>query len=317
MGEIKTNRAGTKYVIVNNEVTKKECTKCREMKSVTEFNVAKRNSIGFTSHCKACMGIKGKFRHAKLQIIEVDGESIEAKDCGKCGEVKPLSEFPVLNNINRKGVGGRYSTCSECEFKYRQDLYKCPKRLKRRARTRREFESTYHDRRKELYRINIEKERQRSKLKDAKRFALERKLPGNLTDEQYERTLKEFNQSCAISGETEDITIDHFIPLWTGHGGTHIGNVYPLSASLNYSKQNRNPFEWIKGEHIQRTTIKGAWDELITFLARMNSVSVETFEKYVNWCFENTREVHDINDSNKDSLKIFLKEEQGKKDVGK
>lgn len=295
--------------IVENgvEIPAKKCRGCGEVKPLSEYYRHKTCVGGVLSRCKKCIGIKGKFTHSKLTYIEVNGKQVPAKDCGRCGKIKPLTDFTEIKS-SRKGVGGRYSNCKECERLYRIELEKIGDRRERRLIRVRNYEKGYRERRKELYRKNISKMRNYSKIKDAKRLAYERNLRNDLTTSEYEEVLRIFDYKCALTGESNDLTLDHFIPLWTGHGGTYVGNVYPLSSSLNYSKQNSNPFEWVSRNDIKSIISKEKWDFLIEYLAEKNGLTRDEFEQYVNWCFSNRREPDEIKDCNKTSLELFMME---------
>lgn len=292
-------------VSIGEEVTLvKKCSKCLDIKNTAEFDKSKHCAGGFASRCKKCLGSKGLYTQAKLSKIKVGEEFVDAKDCGKCRKVKPLTSFPVIKS-KRKGIGGRYSNCSECEKQYRQELMKDDERKLRTFRVRRKYESNYQDRRRELYYINIEKERERSKVKDANRFALHTKLRNDLTTTQYDEVLKHFDKGCALTGIRENITLDHFIPLWTGHGGTYVGNVYPLKDSLNYSKQRANPFEWAERMCNEGDFKEGNFVAVVKHLAKENRMSVDDFRSFVDWCFENRREPEDITKGGLSSVELY------------
>ena len=64
----------------------------------------------------------------------------------------------------------------------------------------------------------------------------------------FDVTHKDLNRllasPCAVCGSTDDIHIDHIIPI--DRGGRHsIGNLQPLCAFHNHSKNNRLMVEWM------------------------------------------------------------------------
>ncbi|MED1350592.1 hypothetical protein P4U51_30005, partial [Bacillus paranthracis] len=87
------------------------------------------------------------------------------------------------------------------------------------------------------------------------------------------------------------IHLDHFIPLAWGHGGTIIENMIPLRGDLNISKNDRNPFEWIKREDIREIVDMAKWHETIEYLAKLNGMTTKEYEEYVYWCEENKRDL--------------------------
>ncbi|MED3182042.1 hypothetical protein P4305_18730 [Bacillus thuringiensis] len=99
------------------------------------------------------------------------------------------------------------------------------------------------------------------------------------------------NCGCALTGDMDDIHLDHFIPLSWGHGGTVIENMIPLNGTLNLSKSDRNPFEWIKREDIREIVDMAKWYETIEYLAKLNGMTAKEYEEYVYWCEENKRDL--------------------------
>jgi len=54
---------------------------------------------------------------------------------------------------------------------------------------------------------------------------------------------KLYNSDCFYCGVSENITLDHVIPL--SRGGKHsIGNIVPACGKCNYSKNNKTVMEW-------------------------------------------------------------------------
>ncbi|MCW1241904.1 hypothetical protein [Bacillus pretiosus] len=265
----------------------------------------------------------------KIEIvtIEIDGEFVEAKECTKCGEVKALSEYHRRSG----GVGNRRSDCKVCKNRTskeylqlnkdeinskRRNLYKSDgssvkERNNRYYRENRDIKlgkvkEHYFDNREEKLNYAREyrkqhageiSEKKRQYRKDNKelhkvlrhvRKARMRSLPSSLTSDQV---LMLQSQGCFLTKCTEDLHLDHFIPLAWGHGGTIIENMIPLSASLNTSKKDANPFEWIKREDIRQQIDMKRWHETIEYLAKLNDMTAQEYEKYVYWCEENKRDL--------------------------
>ena len=54
---------------------------------------------------------------------------------------------------------------------------------------------------------------------------------------------KLYNSNCFYCGASENITMDHVIPL--SRGGKHsIGNIVPACGKCNYSKNDKTITEW-------------------------------------------------------------------------
>lgn len=131
-------------------------------------------------------------------------------------------------------------------------------------------------------------------------------LPWTLSTKQYEeKVLPCFNYRCALTGAKADIHLEHFIPNGIGHGGTTVGNCYPLNGSLNSSKRATNPFEWVKRENIQDTIQKEMWENLIEYLSSANNLSKKDYERYVYWCFDNPRTIEDLRRDNTPSIELW------------
>ncbi len=104
-------------------------------------------------------------RHkAKLTTVELNGESVEAKDCSKCFITKPLTEF----NKRSRGLGGRDSRCRDCYNELSRDrkaMYDAEYRVKNASKIREyrrawweENREVQNKKRSERYFENCEKE---------------------------------------------------------------------------------------------------------------------------------------------------------------
>ena len=128
-------------------------------------------------------------------------------------------------------------------------------------------------------------------IKDQRREARKRFLPEDLTEEQYEEIMEIFGYSCALTGETEDIHMDHVIPLSVGHGGTTKRNIIPLKASINLSKGASNIFEWFEQRGGYYDIDRSKFEKMIEHLAEINGMTEEEYKEYVYFCHENPIEI--------------------------
>lgn len=294
----------TSLVVDGVDVPAKRCRTCEVVKPLTEYYKHKTCLGGVSSKCNTCCGIKGKYKKAVIVQIMHNGSLVDAKRCVTCEEILPLYEFTVIKG-KKKGVGGRYARCNPCERKYRQELDKRPGVRQRRLERSRAYTKTYRVRKRKISKIHRKNNIEAYKAKDANRWARKKLLRNELTTEQYKGVMLFFNQLCALTGENEDITLEHFIPLSIGHGGSYVGNVYPAVGSLNYSKSGANPFEWIKRDDIVARVDPYLWDQLITYLAGCNGLSKEEYISFVNWCFANPRTLAELEYDNTDSLELY------------
>lgn len=109
-------------------------------------------------------------------------------------------------------------------------------------------------------------------------------LPNTITPKLYKELLEFQNGECVISGISENLHLEHFIPISWGVGGTTAENCYYMDGSLNSSKHNRNPFQWIQTQsedYQQRFN-----DVLVPMMAERNGMTVEEFEASVNEAHE-------------------------------
>lgn len=135
-----------------------------------------------------------------------------------------------------------------------------------------------------------------------RRRTREKSLPTELKTSELTEIISKFGNKCAISGNPAE-HLDHFIPVSTGHGGTVYGNLIPLTAFLNLSKNGRNPFIW--AETLNQIE-KENFNLVIIYLSEINGLTVEEYREFVFWCFKNKRNFENIQDSNKDSISLWI-----------
>jgi hypothetical protein len=139
-----------------------------------------------------------------------------------------------------------------------------------------------------------------------RRRELVESLPINISENEIKLVFELFSNKCALSESDNEVTLEHFIPVSWGHGGTYIGNIYPLNISLNQSKRNVNPFEWAKKERVQNEVDYIKWDKLITYLANENKITYEEFIEFIYWCESNQRDVEQVRlDGDISSLELW------------
>lgn len=84
-------------------------------------------------------------------------------------------------------------------------------------------------------------------LKETRRRARKRNLPDTFTHQDYERMMTYWGDCCAITGAADNLQLDHWIPLNSPDcPGTVPTNIIPLSASMNASKQDKDPAQWLR-----------------------------------------------------------------------
>lgn len=237
----------------------------------------------------------GKRKRVQLVQVEVDGEMVDAKECTKCGVMKVLVAF----SRDKTGLGGRDSRCKVCSAdrvrKWREENRDYVRKyLEENREWKVEYNRKWHEKNRERrtdYRRKWREENpEKAREIDQRRRARKNGLPDDMTNRRWEEIVSEdFNNACALTGESDDLTMEHFIPLSIHHGGTYDGNLYPMVKSLNSSKWKTNPFEWVQRPDISERIPADRWNALVLYLAEKNGLTVEEFREFVYWCFDNPR----------------------------
>jgi hypothetical protein len=256
---------------------------------------------------------------AKSVLSTVNG--IEGKHCAVCELWKPLNDFN-----KGQGVGGRNAKCKECLNKIRRERHNQNKEIRNaqcrewkknnkekvseynkkyhaeHQEERLEYVRKYRDENREAVRTSLRNSRQ--KHKDRVQAYNKKYVAENLVKwREYElrkRTIKAslphevstqevisiYGNACLLTGST-DIQVDHFIPISWGHGGTYIGNVYPLDSLINNTKKARNPLDFFSELVDEGKISEEKFNSLVSHLAEQNNMSLEEFIDYVYWCEEN------------------------------
>lgn len=196
------------------------------------------------------------------------------KICKKCGMEKPrTSEYFPKHKNNKDGLLG---TCKACRSEYLKQYQK------ENAEKLKEYHKKYHEeykvKNKELilergriyrtvhrekklessrkWRINnpdkVKKQqskwwrenRLKANVYKERRRSLMEKLPSDLTEKEWEETIKYFNKSCAYCGnKTNNLQQEHFIPV-SKKGAYTKHNIIPSCKSCNFSKHVKDFNEW-------------------------------------------------------------------------
>ena len=185
----------------------KRCTKCGDLKLLGEFRKHRSRGDGLDSQCKACHAARNKrWRKANREWIEAYNK--------RWREANP-------------GYGKQYNDSHRDE---------CAAR-----------EKQYRDTHRAEHAINYKRWGQENREKKAacgQRYRA-RKVDATIEDfdiiEVYERD----GYTCTYCGSTEDLTIDHIVPL--SKGGSHRPeNLCVACRSCNSSKGAKNLGRWIR-----------------------------------------------------------------------
>ncbi|KXH86735.1 hypothetical protein [Sporosarcina sp. HYO08] len=126
------------------------------------------------------------------------------------------------------------------------------------------------------------------KAKNQRRRARKLALQNDLTPQQWKAILDRFDGKCALT-DSSDVVLEHIIPLENMCGGTTIGNVTPMDATLNLSKRDRNFVDWVFEPEIEAKVDPDKLDNLLDYLAEVNGLTIEKYLDFVYWCERNER----------------------------
>lgn len=249
----------------------KACRKCGETKPLETFGKDKRRADGRGSYCKVCENARKRAHAAHLSRDYEPLPTEGAKRCSTCGKTKPLTEF----GRRRDSPTGFRSACAPCKRiadaaamkRWRErnpDLtlrlareYREQNREKERERFRRYDQANREKRRLAIAASRAENPDHHRELRRKWRAAnLERSRarcraywhrrrsgsdPSEEVDAYAELLLL---QACGYCGATENMSIDHVVPL--SRGGKHtVDNLLPACRSCNSSKGNKLLEEWL------------------------------------------------------------------------
>jgi hypothetical protein len=267
----KKNRNGTRYFIddLGNFVAK-ECTRCREVKRMSNFSVSKNRLGGCQPRCKACDSLsKAEWSKSNPDYGRTYYKENRSTTIERAKTYYYENKEKVLSNTKKYRIKNR-ETISE-----NQKLHYVENREK------------YALRSKLWQKENLDK----CRLINHRYRARKRLLPNTLTEEQMSNVINFFG-GCALT-YSKEIHWDHVVPLATGHGGTILGNMIPLRMDLNASKQESNIFEWFEANRQRFNLEQERFDRLIEWLGKANGMTVEEYRDYVYECHANPNEIND------------------------
>lgn len=212
-----------------------------------------------------------------IRIYQRAGEPVEraiGRQCNICLALKFKEEM-----VHNKGsLDGMYAHCKECHKQKTRARLADPANRKRYNEVSRKWKNRNQEKNCELSRswkkANPEKTRLYASKQRAQRFAAEQ----GFRDIDWENVKNYFDNRCPLTHRSDNLHMEHFVPL--SKGGSHSrGNVIPLNGTLNTSKHDRNPFEWILDQPIE---IQERFQDVVEYLAAYNHMSIEEYRDYVD-----------------------------------
>jgi hypothetical protein len=97
-------------------VSEKRCTKCKTVKSASDFVRAKRTKTGLTSWCKECQNTSGKKWEERMKTRELPNDYKDiVKICSGCKKELSGSEF-CLDKTNKDFLTSRCKVCISISY---------------------------------------------------------------------------------------------------------------------------------------------------------------------------------------------------------
>jgi hypothetical protein len=198
---------------------------------------------------------------------------VTEKKCGKCGEIKPIGEFPK----RKESIDGHRGTCQKCWIKHVSDWAKeNPEKRKENAKKytrnnrltdkgkqyeqdyRKEHKAQRNDYLKEWRKNNPDKLHEqgvrayqnnpdrtknwlknnpdRRKIYDKTSLAKRRGAIGKYTQKEWKDLCDKYGNICLCCKKNLPLCADHIIPVAKG-GANYISNIQPLCRSCNSKKR--------------------------------------------------------------------------------
>lgn len=181
---------------------------------------------------------------------------MSAKTCNVCQTIKPLDNYGKRASTK----DGLSATCKDClnarhrarRLIKRDQILAIERRYKAKVRDEPWLKQKTRERNQRLYYADVEASRAyyrdlRAKNKDSVAAANRKQRAKRKNAEVFAVSKKELNRiyasPCVFCGATENITLDHVIPL--SRGGRHsVGNLQALCFSCNHRKHAKFMMEW-------------------------------------------------------------------------
>ncbi|UTE77473.1 hypothetical protein [Rossellomorea sp. KS-H15a] len=249
-----------------------DCTKCKEIKPKEEYRDREGFLANKDSHCRVCCMEKGRnFRKENEEHTKEYYRQYREENKEQLNEKSRVHYSKNKDHIRKQ------------QREYRKND---PERYREHSRK--------WARENPEYQVNLTSNR-RAKM---------RRLPYDFTIEQSSKML---TGGCSLTGDKNNIHLDHVIPLNVGHGGTTFSNMIALRADLNNSKVDSNIFEWAEAKHKQFNFTLVRFIEVMTEVADRNGMSFEEYKEYVYWCFDNPRDLSSEPTNSERKAKDFYK----------
>lgn len=253
------------------ETKTKQCTVCHQISPATHEFFSRR-ACAYDKLLHRCKPCDSAIQQGNFILTDpcrcINGQKL----CPGCSQIFPATDEYFYRDTSKKtGLSRRCRNCMKVKSKEYTDAH--PDKIK--AKTRRYWQQNriailqktklYQQNHPEKRRVWGEayrtKHRARVKasnrkweinnpeyvrVKTIRRRARKKELADTFTKDDYVRMMDYWGWCCAISGESSDLHIDHWIPLFAENcPGTVPMNMIPIHGRLNESKNDRDPREWL------------------------------------------------------------------------
>lgn len=261
-------------VINGKEEYFKVCNTCRDLVNLGNYKKDKTCVGGKAPRCKDCDKI---VRASQKDAIRKKNQRYYRENKEKIlQDRREYLQRPETKEVLRKWLDKNREVLRKKKREYRENNKDKIQAYEDRIRERKKaYEKVYRANNPNIY-----------KAKRLRRRAAIENLPNTLTADDIDEIMKEFNYSCALTGEKENIHLDHFITLSTGCVGTVYENMVPLRNDLNSSKQDKNPFVWFYENEKRYNLSARKFQSLVKYLAQLNNMTVAEYEAHVFNCYE-------------------------------
>lgn len=233
---------------------RKNCSLCKELKTLEEFNNSSRSKDGKRSQCKYC---EAEYR----KKVKALNEEFILKKCSTCGIYKTSDEFS--KNVSQKdGYCNRCKNCVKAHYNEnatiilnRNLIYRKNNRNKIAENAKRKYNEAYSTTIGKL-RINISNRIRNCLIYESKSKTLQDIL-GCSIEEFKEHIESQFlnwmswsnhGNICKISEYDCSWDLDHIIPISYAKNEVdvyllnHWSNFQPLCSKVNRGRKNKNTY---------------------------------------------------------------------------
>lgn len=207
---------------MNSIPSSKACSKCGQVKPLSEFHKNRQSPDGLVHQCKTCRAEYRRFYYQEKGHIEREQNRKWKED-----------NYEYVLEYARQYGRKNYAKIFENRRDYRRSYYLKNKKsilARNRRWAQRNPDKVYILRRR--HRINNPES-----IRAAwhRFYARKKAAPGSFTAEEWDALCRKYGRKCLACGKKRKLTVDHVVAL--SNGGTNdISNIQPLCGPCNSSK---------------------------------------------------------------------------------